>query len=587
MDTLGKLVRFVQRPRDTNEHLYHLFLTQQTQFQNLYPGYLLLAALLHAGYFSVVLTTNDDTLLEMALQEQGILPSDYQIVSIGREPDEKVARALDGLESGIRVVKFCVDKNVPVADEIQDSLQGYLQQNIIVVGCINAEHHDIVQALAGTKDKSMYYIVPERPCSDIELDILQKRHKQYKNFLINGHDGEFVNFFSKLAVRLLSPHFRVSKPDTIARNTYPGTSDGKVPGLSAESKRSEKNQPNPPNNTRPLEAIIQAEETSQPGDEPELQVSSQTKPLEAIIQVEETVGSLLSGDGLEIQRGSGPLEDWRDNSGPLEELRNNSGPLEIGSLPYIQANEIRQFPWPGGVDVLLVTVANVELKAFLSRYPQKVRRTANGKTYYDLGLVGQARTVVVQANNMGPIIAHATVDEGIRALSPRAVIMVGIAFGVRTKGQQIGDILVSKQIHDYDLERVGTGEDNQPLSYPRGAVVAASDWLIDRFYASSYEWLSPPEIHFGVILSGSKLVDNKEYHNALVRSAPDAIGGEMEGGGLAIAASHRKVDWLLVKGISDWGDGTKGVNKREHQRLAAENAARFVLFVIEQEDFLH
>lgn len=278
---------------------------------------------------------------------------------------------------------------------------------------------------------------------------------------------------------------------------------------------------------------------------------------------------------------------WRNNSGLLEYQPNKSGPLEWGSQPYIQSNAVRQLSWPPAEGtVLIVTVTNVELKAFLDRYPGRVRRTTGGKTYYDLGHVGGARTVVVQANNMGPLEAYKTVDEGVRALSPRAVIMVGIAFGVRAKEQQIGDILVSELIYDYDLERVGTGEDDRPWSYLRGTRVPAAERLIDRFHAGSNDWQSPPSIHFGVILSGSKLVDNKEYHSALLRFAPDAIGGEMEGVGFSTAANRSKVDWLLVKGISDWADGTKGANKKAYQQMAAENAARFVLFVIEQEDFM-
>ena len=54
--------------------------------------------------------------------------------------------------------------------------------------------------------------------------------------------------------------------------------------------------------------------------------------------------------------------------------------------------------------------------------------------------------------------------------------------------------------------------------------------------------------------------------------APEAIGLEMEGAGLYSAANKRKVDWIIVKGISDWG-----FNKSDRwQQLAATNAAEFV-----------
>lgn len=55
----------------------------------------------------------------------------------------------------------------------------------------------------------------------------------------------------------------------------------------------------------------------------------------------------------------------------------------------------------------------------------------------------------------GPGGSQQAVFEGIKALSPSAVIMVGIAFGMDEKKQEIGDILVSTQLFLYDSQRIG------------------------------------------------------------------------------------------------------------------------------------
>jgi nucleoside phosphorylase len=57
----------------------------------------------------------------------------------------------------------------------------------------------------------------------------------------------------------------------------------------------------------------------------------------------------------------------------------------------------------------------------------------------------------------------------------------------------------------------------------------------------------------------------------------DVIGGEMEGYGLHVAAEMRGIkEWIVVKGICDWGcekeDGW--------QRLAAATAVDFVFYVL-------
>jgi nucleoside phosphorylase len=186
--------------------------------------------------------------------------------------------------------------------------------------------------------------------------------------------------------------------------------------------------------------------------------------------------------------------------------------------------------------------------------------------------------------------SHMSVKEAINALSPLYVIMVGIAFGTNPDRQNIGDILVSRHIQDYDPQRVSLGADNKPVFEPRGDRVMASPHLLGLFMAGQYSppniWSGkPPKIDFGLILSGSKLVDHLDYRDELRRFAPDAIGGEMEGIGLYHAASDRKVHWILVKAICDWADGNKHIEKNDRQQLAASNAAIFTCHVLQRGGF--
>ena len=37
------------------------------------------------------------------------------------------------------------------------------------------------------------------------------------------------------------------------------------------------------------------------------------------------------------------------------------------------------------------------------------------------------------------------------------------------------------------------------------------------------------------------------------------------------------MDWIVIKAICDWADGNKGVDKTARQKLAAKNAAEFVV----------
>jgi nucleoside phosphorylase len=227
--------------------------------------------------------------------------------------------------------------------------------------------------------------------------------------------------------------------------------------------------------------------------------------------------------------------------------------------------------------ILLVTVTKTEAQAVLEFFPKASgaswqRRTIGDKTYYTLGQVGGAEVYMVQSE-MGtstPGGALITIHKAIEALKPVAIIMLGIAFGARPDKQQLGDILISKQIMAYEPGKV------KGKYIPRGDRVTCSTALLDRFRSGEMDWRGAP-VHFGLILSGDKLVNDQAFRTQLLKHEPEAVGGEMEGAGLYAAASDAKVDWILVKAICDWADGNKD---DKAQPLAAGNAAKFVLHVL-------
>ena len=234
-------------------------------------------------------------------------------------------------------------------------------------------------------------------------------------------------------------------------------------------------------------------------------------------------------------------------------------------------------------DVLLVTVTDIEAQAIFDLFPDRSQKVIDGRIYYDLGFVGTAKTFMAQSTGAGPAHARICIEAGIQALAPLVVIMVGIAFGLHPEKQHIGDILVSHQIEDYDQQKIGTGPNEQREIYARGDRVRASERLLNRFRAGRHDWQAPPEVHFGLILSGSKLVSHKGFRDELLRVAPEAIGGEMEGASLYEVGNRRHIEWVLVKAICDWGDAGKN---DIHQMLAAKNAARFVIQVVGQDQFV-
>lgn len=250
-------------------------------------------------------------------------------------------------------------------------------------------------------------------------------------------------------------------------------------------------------------------------------------------------------------------------------------------------------PEPGTVDVLLVTTAKVEWDAVVAAAQEatgrKYKLSIAGRPYYELGSIGGARVVMTQCR-MGsgtPGGSQSAVSTAIFELNLKAgqagmaatVIAVGIAFGVNPTKQVIGQVLVSTYVRGYDPERVGRSE-----VIPRGPKAPASTQIVDRLQVAANE-CTDFETQFGLLLSGEKLVDNLDYRESLRKLEPEAIGGEMEGVGVLTAAHDNMVAWAVVKAICDWGDGNKGEDKEERQRVAARNAAALVFDALKNGGF--
>jgi nucleoside phosphorylase len=234
-------------------------------------------------------------------------------------------------------------------------------------------------------------------------------------------------------------------------------------------------------------------------------------------------------------------------------------------------------------DALIVTVNAFETKALLKAFKEVTGDSAqaisiDGRVYRYLGTLNGV-AVFHALSEMGAGGRGGTqqsVDKGIRALRPNAVIAVGIAFGADQTKQRIGDILISRQLSLYESQRVGRS------AIARGDRPHASPSLVNFLSGVAQTSWKGPNVSVGIMLSGEKLVDNNVFRKKLLRFEPEAIGGEMEGAGLYVASSEHKVEWIVVKAICDWADGNKDEKKSRRQALAAKNAAAFIVH-----SFLH
>lgn len=236
---------------------------------------------------------------------------------------------------------------------------------------------------------------------------------------------------------------------------------------------------------------------------------------------------------------------------------------------------------------LIVTATDTETSALhqkMTPLPNEeglVEVKKDNATYF-LGKLGNFAIANVECGTMGSTSSMGsilTVSNAINALHPKFALMVGIAFGIDSAKQNIGDVLVSDHILPYEIKRVG----NDKIVW-RGSKPEASNTLRNNFKNLRGWGYTLPNgeeatLELCDILSGEKLIDNLNLRDQLVEEFQTAKGGEMEGAGLYAACQDKDVAWILIKSICDFADGNKGSGKKEKQALAIETALDACLHV--------
>lgn len=239
------------------------------------------------------------------------------------------------------------------------------------------------------------------------------------------------------------------------------------------------------------------------------------------------------------------------------------------------------------IDILLLTAAELERETVLRHMKPPLTKSSIARVYagtltFYIGRLGAANVALTRCK-AGSVLRDGStlaVFESLRLVRPRGIIAVGFAFGGYTDKLQIADVLVSSSVALYDVVRKqADGDISRSVRPESGPLLLnrfreASDWKYNR--TDGHEC----KIVEGLILTGEELIDSLPRKVELFTAYPEAIGGEMEGSGLYAAAARRwQSEWIIIKAVCDWGDGTKGKQYQPHAADAAVSLVEHVLSV--------
>lgn len=175
-------------------------------------GYKHLSNLIAQGYFSTILTTNYDCLLETSLINQ----MDFEDIKIwvrGELNDEKIARSLNFNIPKVNIIKmhgdlatgifFITDReNSQIESTLKGMLGSILLKGMVVVGS-NMQDNDILRTLTDSKCESLVYVNASDPrkynaVTQTHLSMLTDKEIDY----IIDEMGDFDRFFTELDIEI-------------------------------------------------------------------------------------------------------------------------------------------------------------------------------------------------------------------------------------------------------------------------------------------------------------------------------------------------------------------------------------------------
>lgn len=245
------------------------------------------------------------------------------------------------------------------------------------------------------------------------------------------------------------------------------------------------------------------------------------------------------------------------------------------------------------VPLLFVTALPEERDAMLARLedprpatpPVTSASAFDANEYYEASVpnerwgAGRVRVSVLCLAGMGRVRAAVQAANAIHTLQPAAVVLVGIAGGVRKAVKELGAVIVSEQIVDYELQKLTDEDDQIRFEVYRGDQAllritreVAMSWKPEREFGRGVS------VSIGPIASGDKVVASSDDLDKLLFQWPKLLGIEMEAGGAAAAAwfAPSRPRFLMIRGVSDFADNEKNTEAVDSQRPhACATAALF------------
>lgn len=188
------------------------------------------------------------------------------------------------------------------------------------------------------------------------------------------------------------------------------------------------------------------------------------------------------------------------------------------------------------------------------------------------------KAVALLQSGIGKVAAAIGTAALLQLTKPDAVLNTGSAGGV-ARGLKVGDIVISDETRYHDVDVTAFG-------YEKGQLPAnPAAFLSDKKLADLAEKVAQEQgqsVKRGLICSGDSFINSEQKIAQIKADFPNVTAVEMEATAIAQVCHAFNVPFVVVRAISDAGDGEASMSFEEFLPLAAKQSSALVLGMLEQ-----
>ncbi|THA06430.1 5'-methylthioadenosine/adenosylhomocysteine nucleosidase [Rodentibacter pneumotropicus] len=188
------------------------------------------------------------------------------------------------------------------------------------------------------------------------------------------------------------------------------------------------------------------------------------------------------------------------------------------------------------------------------------------------------KSVALLQSGIGKVAAAIGTTALLQSAKPNVVINTGSAGGV-VKGLKVGDIVISDETRYHDVDVTAFG-------YEKGQLPAnPAAFLSDAKLADLAQKIAEEQgqsVKRGLICSGDSFINSEDKIAEIKADFPNVTAVEMEAAAIAQVCHAFNVPFVVVRAISDGGDGEATLSFEEFLPLAAKQSSALVLGMLDK-----